>query len=96
MKYNTTHRTYRPDDMTSTGWLVESNRSRARLTRRSRWQGSRSGQVYTCKISAPLDSQSASDLSEDLDNAIADGVLEPRKGFRAKGFTCQSTGYIVR
>ena len=96
MKYTTRHTTYSSNDCTSTGWLVESNASRARLTKRTRWQGSRNDIVVTCKIDEPLTEESARALAEKLDHASACSVLSLRRGDSAWGLTVQSTGYIVR
>ena len=96
MKYTTTQRTYRPDDCTSVGWLIESNRARARLTKRSRWQGSRNSIAATCKIDGPLTEEAARELADKLDNALACGVLSLRRGDSAWGFRLASSGHIVR
>ena len=96
MKYTTRHNTYASNDCTSTGWRIESNASRARLTKRNRWQGSREGIVATCKIDTPLTEESAHALADKLERAFACGVLPLRRGDSAWGFTVQSTGYTVR
>jgi len=47
MKTLATHQTYNPNDATARGYDVEiRNNGTMRLTHRSRWQGSRTGQVY--------------------------------------------------
>lgn len=96
MKYTTRHFTFDANSLTSTGWIVDSNASRARLTYRTRWQGSRDGTVVTCRLDAPLTQEGASALAEKLERAFACCVLADRRGDRAWGFTVQSTGRVVR
>lgn len=95
MKYTHEIKTYHPQDCTSVGWYIQHNKTRARLTKRSRWQGSRNAVVVTYKGDIP-DEDTARYLAEKLDRAFGCGVLALRRGDSAWGFTVQSTGYIVK
>lgn len=69
-----THQTYNPYDCTSTGYDIEiRDDGTMRLTSRSRWQGSRDGQVYIVptppEIIAALN---AGDDEPDLETAVSD------------------------
>lgn len=96
MRYATSFKTYRPDDCTSTGWLVESHACKARLTRRTRWQGSRDNIVVVKAIDTLLTDDQARDMAEELDELISSGRLTIRRGEECDGFLVVSTGYIVR
>ena len=97
MKYTRTFRTYDRSSLTSSGWLVESNDTRARLTYRTCWQGSRSGTVVTCRLDAPLETEAdAAALAEKLAELFGTCALENKRGSNYGRFRVQSTGYTIR
>ncbi len=97
MKYTTTFRTYDPNDTTEIGWKVESHKTRARLTRRTRWQGSRDGAVFLYDIDdGPLTEQTAKDTAEVLDELIGRGLITKSRGSSFGGFRCIDAGYTVQ
>lgn len=96
MKYTSTYTTCDISDCVNVGWIIKANKTRARLAKHNRWQGSRDAIVVTCELDSPLNEASARELAEKLDHAFDCGVLSLRRGDRAWGFTIQSTGYVVR
>lgn len=96
-RYLTRHVTYDPSSLTSTGWLVESHATRARLTGRSRWQGSRTDEVFLVEIESPITSNAAArELADELRDLIAGGAVEVKRGSECGKFRCISAGYIVQ
>lgn len=96
MKYTHRHATCDTSDRVNVGWVVDSNATRARLTKHNRWQGSRDSIVVTSAIDAPLTENTAKNLAEKLERAFGCGVLSLRRGDSAWGFRVQSTGHVVR
>lgn len=100
MKYKTVRRSYNPSDCTTSGWETEFRPGRVRLTKRSRWQGSRDGAIFLKDI--PERESISQERAEELESELKAmlrcgwGELHYAKGSEFRGWRCQSAGYIVR
>lgn len=96
MNYSKTIDTADFSDCVNTGWEIKVSPSLLRFEAVSRWQGSRNGIAFLYDNDGDASEEWAKNTAHELDELLAAGAIDAKRGASYRGFRCINSGYVVR